>query len=378
MKRTRFLYCPALRLKTGELSGVRELAADVAGCTLPRFIVPPAAERDENQMQLFTSDNVPDLTIISRHWHGRPVLIDATYLLDECGRDRTLEWLPQMFSRARNYGVRAIPMAALNDIGDAEAAGFRDAIAKDAVLKFAICVPSDDMVGPAFSATLAAALKRLEIEAQDCAVIADFSNSDFSDPTLVAPIINGALEQLQDFGSWQYVIFQGTHYPETNPASPGSIYSWPRNEWEAWKQAVKFDPSTAENMMFGDYAADCAKINFGAGGGVAIKHYRYTTESSWLVVRGAKTGTDKVVMQDVCEKILSSGQFAGAGFSTADSYIYHTAKDQDGPGNSSTWRQVNTTHHITRVVVDLGVVRGVQIVRQPIEHEDAQMPLLNE
>lgn len=379
MKSPRFLYCPAMRMKAGELAGVRELADDVASCILPRFIVPPPEERDDDQLELFASENVPDVSIVmSRHWYGRPSFIDSTYLLDEYGRARISEWFPEMFTRARRAGVRAIPMAMLSDIGDSEAKGFQAAIAKDATLKFAICVPSDDMVGPGFNMALTAALQRLDVGVKQCAVIADFRNSDFSDPTLVAPIINGALEQLQDFGPWQYVIFQGTHYPEKNPADHDSICSWPRNEWAAWKQAVRFNPSTAENMIFGDYAADCARMAFGGSGAAAIKHYRYTTEDTWLVVRGPKTGTNKIAMQGVCQKILGSGHFDGPRFSTADAYIYRTAKNQDGPGNSTTWRRVNTTRHITRVVVDLGKVRGVQIVEQPVEQVGLQMHLLGD
>jgi hypothetical protein len=41
------LYSPALRMKAGELEGLRQLAADVADCILPRLIVPPSSERDE-------------------------------------------------------------------------------------------------------------------------------------------------------------------------------------------------------------------------------------------------------------------------------------------------------------------------------------------
>lgn len=364
-------------MKAGELAAVLELAEDVADRTLPRFIVPPLGERDETQKELFESEKTPDIsTLISRHWYGRAALIDSTYLLDECGRDRIVEWLPQMFNRARRAGAKVIPMAILSDLGESEAEGFRAAIAGDAPLKFAICVPSDDMVGASFQNDLAAALARLGLNAHECAVIADFQTADFSDPTLVAPIINSALELLQELGQWQHIIFQGTHYPEKNPAAPDSTFPWPRNEWIAWKLAVNFDPSTAQNMMFGDYAADCAKMVFGSGGGIAaIKHYRYTTENSWLVVRGAKSGTDKAVMQGVCRRIVASDQFEGPRFSTADAYIYKTAMNQDGPGNSTTWRQVNTTHHITRVIVDLGRVRGVQIAEQQMERLDAQMQL---
>ncbi len=377
MNRSRYLYCPALRLKAGELAGVRDLALDVANCALPRFIVPPPEERDDTQLELIASDNLPDVSVVlARHWYGRAALVDPTYLLDEYGRSKTLEWLPQMFARARRAGIEAIPVALLSDIGDAEAVGYRAAVNKDAVLKFAICVSSDNMVGPDFAADLTLALDRLGLATHECAVIADFHAADFSEPALVAPVINGALELLQDFGSWQYVIFQGTHYPEKNPADPDSIVLWPRNEWLAWKLAVKFDPSTADNMMFGDYAADCAKMVFGGSGGAAIKHYRYTTDDKWLVVRGPKVGTDKAVMQGVCQKIVQSDQFAGASFSAADAYIDRTANNQDGPGNSTIWRQVNTTHHVTRVIVDLGKVRGIRISERAVEKGGLQMHLL--
>jgi hypothetical protein len=40
-------YVPALRMKAGELAGLRNLAPDVASRVLPRMIVPPREERDE-------------------------------------------------------------------------------------------------------------------------------------------------------------------------------------------------------------------------------------------------------------------------------------------------------------------------------------------
>jgi hypothetical protein len=64
-------------------------------------------------------------------------------------------------------------------------------------------------------------------------------------------------------------------------------------------------------------------------------------------------------MRGVCERILRSGKFAGRGFSSADDYIFMTAKGWDGPGNGSTWREINTTHHVTRVVRDIGGIKGM-------------------
>lgn len=379
MKGSKVLYCPALRMKAGELNGVRELAPDVAAHVLPRFIVPPPGERDDDQPKLFSLNDTPDVGgILSRHWLNRPAIIDATHLIAERGRDNLASWLPQMFRRARSLSVKAIPMAMLTDLGSLEIDAFKESIDDKDALKFCICVSSDDMVGPELGVMLPRAVEQLGLLATDCAIIADFSGSDFLNPDVVAPIIGGALEQLQDLGQWRHIIFQGTHYPETNPAADGANYLWPRNEWAAWRQAVNFDPATAEHMIFGDYAADCSKMVFGGSGGKPIPHYRYTTETDWFIARGAKAGSHHAIMKEVCARIVESGHFASARFSSADTYIARTAQGLDGPGSSTTWRQVNTTHHLTRVVVDVANVRGLAIAEVPTQDAGSQLSLLDE
>lgn len=379
MKGSKVLYCPALRMKAGELSGVRELAPDVATYVLPRFIVPPPAERDDDQPELFKLDDTPDIgALLSRHWFNRPALIDSTHLIVERGRDNLASWLPEMFRRARSLGVIAVPMAMLSDLGQLELDAFKQCISSQDSLKFCICLKSGEMVDPQLvGMTLSLAVERLGLLTSECAVIADFSDSEFSAPDLVAPIIGGALELLQQLGQWQHIIFQGTNFPEKNPAAHGASELWPRNEWAAWRQAVRFDPATAEHMIFGDYAADCSKMVFGGSGGKAIRHYRYTTTTDWFVVRGAEKGKDKEIMEEICARIVASEHFAGAPFSSADAYIARTAQGLDGPGSSTIWRQVNTTHHVTRVVVDVAEVRGIDIEKRPIAPTSVQLSLIS-
>ncbi|PBC19712.1 MULTISPECIES: hypothetical protein [unclassified Mesorhizobium] len=372
------IYCPALRMKAGELEGVRQLAADVADRVLPRFIVPPQSERDETNPLLFDVDDMPDVSVaLGAHWRQRPALIDATHIIDEYGRDRLGVWLPALFERARKSQVRAIPMALLTDLGDAEVPAFRAAITEDESIRFAICVQSEAMVDPELSVTMQVALDRLNLTARDCAVLADFGGSDFTSPTIVAPIISAALETLQDFGPWQQIIFQGTHYPDTNPAKEGTAEIWPRNEWLAWRRAVKFDPTTAEYMTFGDYAADSAKMKFGISNASAIRHIRWATSNDWRIQRAVKSGKDVQRMHEVYKAIFESAEFAGEGFSRADAYVAYAAKNPSAkPGNATTWRQLNTTHHITQAVADIAKIRGIVIKKAPGREVDTQLSLL--
>lgn len=379
--RKRVIYMATLRMKMGELEGLSWLRGDVADCVIPNLIVPPAKERSSSsQDSLFAGGkSIPDVGgVMAKYWVRRPAFVDPGVLFKEYGTENAVNWLPALFSRARNLSVIAIPVASLVTLETAGVAAFKAAISRDDDLKFGLSILSGDMTDPNVGARVQAVLAGLGIRPRECAVIADFTDADLSEPAFVAPIIRGALEQLQGLGQWQMIVFRGTHYPEKNPAKPGQTFIQPRNEWHSWTQAVKFDPSTALQMVFGDFAADSAKIDFKAGRAQAIRHCRYTTASDWLVARGDREGSDYEVMKDVFERIVDSGEFSGATFSNADAYIYDVARNNSPKaGNATTWRQVNTTHHITRVVADIATVRRIPISKLPIAPAGVQQSLLN-
>ena len=358
--------------------GVRDLAPDIADHVIPRFIVPPLSEREnELQPRFLAGERFPDISsALSAHWRQREALIEATYLLDEFGRDRIGLWLPRMFESARKAQGRPIPLVSINDLLRDDLTAYKACIDPVATLKFGIVISSGDLTDEELVKQALGAIEKLGLLPGDCMVIADFHDADFTNPDVVAPIISGTLDMLQSLATWRKIVFQGTNYPETNPAEPGSCSLVSRNEWVAWQKAVRFDPATADHMIFGDYAADCAKIEFkGGGGAAAIRHYRYATPQAWLVQRGADTGTHATIMRQVCQSILASGQFAGRNFSAADNYIFRTANGAGGPGGAREWRAVNTTHHITRVVSDIGGVLGFKAKGIALEPFDNQMAL---
>jgi hypothetical protein len=381
-KRNKVIYVPSLRMKKGELEGLRALRFDVADCVLPLLTVPPLKERESgSQEDLFPpGEAIPDVGgILVRYWPRRPTFIDPSALFKEHTAERAVNWLPELFNRARNFDVVAIPVAKLTDLESVDASGFKASISPSCHLKFGLRIQSGDMTDTNLGERVQSVLANLGLTASECAVLADFSDADLSDPWLVAPIIRAALELLQTFGHWQLIAFQGTHYPEKNPAEPGQTVSHPRNEWRAWREAVKFDPSTSEHMVFGDYAADSAKMDFKSAGARPIPHCRYATDSHWLVTRGVEEGSTYEVMKDVFDRVVQSGEFSGPSFSEADAYIHHVANNRlESAGNATTWRQINTTHHITRVVADIAKVRGIPITEVPNAPTGAQLLLVEE
>ncbi|MFG6440511.1 beta family protein [Roseateles sp. LKC17W] len=380
-RRNKAIYAPSMRLKKGEMEGLRELRDDVADCILPVLIVPPFRERSSSsQEDLFPSgEKIPDVGgILAKYWLRRWIFIDPGVLLKEYGLGNALNWLPNIFRRARNLDVFAIPVVSLSDLESGGALAIKHSLPESYRLKLGLRIPSGDMTDPELASRIQSILSGMGVAASDCAVFADFSDADLSDHLLVAPIIRAALEQLQEYGNWQLIAFQGTHYPEKNPAKPGQTVIHPRNEWLAWRDAVKFDPTTAEHMIFGDFVADHAKLDFSGKRARPIPHCRYAIDSHWIVARGNDGGSIQEAMRNVFRRIVASGNFAGPSFSTADAYIDAVAgNSSDSAGNPSTWRQVNTTHHITRVVADIATVRGIPITELPNAPTGIQLTLLD-
>lgn len=376
-RNNRPIYVPALRLKQGECRGLNRLAHDIADKIVPRLVVPPPKEFDQEKHRFLTKDEIVYGTgrRIADHWILRDSFLDVQFLFKEFGEAECSEWLPRMFDVARKANSIAIPVLSLNDAFGLRAPAFRQVLARQSVTKAAIRIQSGE-IDRELAGRVAGAMSVLGVAPDDCTVLADFSDADFSNVEAVASIAQAALEDLQKIGRWSQVVFQGTNYPDINPAEPNGSAVIPRNEWLAWKEAIKLDGKSPEHLVFGDYGADCAKFEFKkASGGIPIRHYRYATPDSWLVVRGVADGEVEAVMRNVCERILASSHFAGRAFSSADDYIFKTAKGWDGPGNGSTWREINTTHHITRVVRDIGGIKGLSFGAETIS-DPADQPSL--
>lgn len=359
IKANPLLYVPALRAKTGEVRGLQRLASDIASKITPHLIVPPPKDIDPEKQRPLTQDEILYGTgkRIADHWRLRDAFLDTRYLFKEFGEDTSADWLNRIFSVARYAGANLIPVLTLGDALGPRQAAFRSVL-HPGPIHAALRIKFDEVDGD-LPAHLASALSAMGLTDQRCVILADFSEADFAAPDVVGEIAQGVLEDLQAIGRWPAVVFQGSNYPVKNPADDNGSCKVARNEWLAWKAAVDLNGASPDKLVFGDYAADCSKIEFKKkSGGIPIRHYRYALTDSWLVVRGIPTGETKSAMQQVCAKIINSGSFAGREFSAADDFIYRCAQGWDGPGNGTTWREVNTTHHITRVVRDIGGVKG--------------------
>jgi hypothetical protein len=239
----------------------------------------------------------------------------------------------------------------------------------------ALRVTLDDLTRADLRKRVHGALLKLGLKPQNCVLILDFAKAEMSDPEAVSDILLAEFQKVMEFGIWGQVVWHATSYPEKNPALPGQLVELSRNDWWAWSRAINLDSELRRNLMYGDFAADSAKFSFGSGGIAPICHYRYSTPRHWVVIRASDVGTVKDAMKEIAARLVASIHFAGRVFSLGDKYISDTASGKDGPGNATTWRRVNTIHHLTRIVTDLGPQRGYQIVERENTPEPEQTEL---
>jgi hypothetical protein len=292
------------------------------------------------------------------------------------GDDTASDWLPTLFRASVSANGLPILASDLRTIEGKAFDGLR-AVIRNVSHGLALRITAEDMERDDLRNRIHAALLRLVIKPSECMLILDFGSPDFSDLAAVAEIAVANFQKIMEIGLWGQVIWQATSYPERNPAPAGGYIELPRSEWLAWRAAVELDADFRSAVIYGDFGADCAKFNFGAGGGRPRRHYRYSTPEKWLVPRGPDEGPVTAAMRVVAEKIVKSGHFAGRRFSSGDRYISDTARGSDRPGNATTWRKVNTIHHLTRVVTDLGPHYKYRIVQRPDELVQEQADLFD-
>jgi Beta protein len=89
-------------------------------------------------------------------------------------------------------------------------------------------------------------------EPRETILLLDFADASFDDPEAIADLIAESAHRMEAVGKWARLVFEGTHYPSTNPAPTNGIARVRRNEWLAWRHSVEAHPELRRTLMFGD------------------------------------------------------------------------------------------------------------------------------
>jgi hypothetical protein len=360
-------YSAALRAKAGEFIACLDLNDPSKKRLLPDFILPPLAAQENSALSI---DGVIDVQIgkISAHWGSRPCLLDLRFLRFDPDGGVDASRISQLLARARLSRCRIIPVVDLTaDFYRVASVGAHARLADSGA---AIRVTLSDLNNLELKQLIDTQLTNLGVPSNECLIVLDLSDADLSEPEEFAKFVSDWLFKLREFGVWPRIILQATNYPRINPAPINGHKSVPRTEWLIWQRILQLDPKIADFVMFGDFGADNAHMDFSPGGG-AITHLRYATDTDWLVVRGEPK---RETIRSVADRIVKSGSFSGELFSAGDEFIATRARGLAGVGNPMIWRSVNMNHHMTLVTANLGSLFGTPVPqaaqrRKPVQEE---------
>jgi hypothetical protein len=269
-------YSAALRAKAGEFIACRNLDEGIKDRLLPEFILPPLKARENDALSI---DQVIEAQVrkISSSWGSRPCLLDLRFLHFDADGGLDASRVAQLLTHARSSRCSAIPIIDLTtDFYRVAAVGAHAKIARSGA---ALRVTLRDLANPRLRQLIETQTSNLGISPDDCLIVLDLSDADLSHRDEFAKFASEWLFKLHEFGMWPRILLQATNYPLANPAPANGQRSISRSEWLIWLRILELDPKVREFVMFGDFGADNARIDFGASGR-AITHLRYATDAT--------------------------------------------------------------------------------------------------
>ncbi|MGW1057390.1 beta family protein [Micromonospora rubida] len=151
--------------------------------------------------------------------------------------------------------------------------------------------------------------------------------------------------------AWQAVTVAAGGVPPTLSGLPtDEPVRLDRWDWLLWRRLADL------GVGYGDYGVDCAVPGVDAAGD-RLPTVRYTTDGAWWVYRWSRRGGrgDERVA-DLCRTLVSAPHWpaGGAAFSWGDHEILRRSRGMAGAGSTTNWAAWSTSHHLARVLFDLG------------------------
>ena len=343
-------YYPALRAKPGEFAACGKLAPRYQGHVCPRFVVPPPTEPDPEMGRVPTLDEIAYMmgNRLGKSWPHLRAFLDPQLAAEGLGDSG----VATLFRIATAVNARLLPVLTIADLSNPA----RQALLREGAVRAGIYMDFEE----ADPTVLLEGLEKSGLKSVQCVLFVDFTGAPLGAD--FAPAIGEIFDQLDSAARWSKIVYQASAFPEKLPVGANERTLVARAEWTTFQAALKETGVHPDRLAYGDFGADCGRMVFpkGKGGGRPRPHLRYTGKAHTLVVRGSDSGAFTPIMRKVCKQITDSEEYCGRGFSYADERIWRNAKEMtETCGDATDWRELNTAHHLVRIVRDLGALAGV-------------------
>ncbi len=346
-------YVPILKNGGGELTALRYMAEDIAEICVPLIdFVPrgnsgagPGGRPGKSSSRIF-EESVEGLL---NHWSAPfDLIVDAHSLFS------TEPWNPTsyMVDGCMAAHMAVIPAVRLSDprrVLREVGAAVRRACHQPICIR----LTEDDLAGtkayelPARVDTTVRAVRK---DPDSIHLVIDLGAiTDAEDARHKARTTRLALPYVPHIDDWMSITVAGGAFPQDLSKVPlKTMTRLERTELAFWR-AVSTELTGKYNRApaFGDYAVAFPRQTAG-GRYSAPPQLRYTVDNGWLVMKYRRHENDRFF--DICEEITKCPDFT-PGLTWGDEEIEargHPDRPPSapGPGNSSTWRAIGTSHHV--------------------------------
>ncbi len=178
----------------------------------------------------------------------------------------------------------------------------------------------------------------------------------------------GFLADVPTPGGWRTLTIAACSFPESmGGVTRHSHLLAERSEWCAWREGLylrRYELPRLPTFSDGAIQHPSGVEGFNPRTMSVSAAIRYALPDAWLLIKGESTKSTLPTQQfPRLARLLSQGAlaqyFAGAGHCAGCESIHAAANGSPGLGSAAVWRRLGTIHHLTRVVEDLAALPGI-------------------
>jgi hypothetical protein len=349
-------YVPCLLWKQGEYQAVWQLPIKTRRVFTPMIEVPGIGYDFENETKAKTIDEhlAPFAKRVHEKWGRQRCFVDLNLIGPNERMATGIHPVRFVFDRLRERLCSAISVTGLdrNNVYQQE---IKNVLARDTS---GIClrIKIEQAAKGSLKDELDSLLSRLKVKPESCDLIIDLGAPNFIPLEGFSKAIQTIVSSFPYLDDWRTFTILGTSFPNTMKGIRKGGETVPRYEWKLYKILIAgFKEAGLRLPAFGDYAInhpEITELDWRVVKPPAT--IRYTIEDGWYLVKGDNVrdyGYEQY--HKLSQNVLASRYYYGSAFSWGDGYIQICSNKSAKTGNLSTWRQVDTNHHIETVIGDI-------------------------
>ncbi|WP_426151785.1 beta family protein [Pseudomonas sp. DC3000-4b1] len=348
-------YVPVLKWRHGEYQALARVSDLLRSRITPLLEIPAEAwDHETAQPQKSIDDHIEHFgRRLMANWGGLPCFVDSCHLPADALCAGGIHHFERLLELAAQAGCLALPVTGLNRHYQYQAATAR--IVRRQGRGLCLRLTGEDYDRPELAAQVGGLLAYMGLAPGQVDLILDFHQHIARCVTAQAGHAQALLERTPLLARWRSLTLLGSAFPtETEEQMRPYLQVARRYEWLAYKQLSRRLGET-RRPAFGDYSI--AHPLTGLSDPRLEKPQAmidYTVADGWLrAQRGPVRHDGHDQYRELCQQVLTSGQFDGECFSWGDECIQQCAEFGIAAQGAGGWAAIGHNHHFTRVVLEL-------------------------